>query len=1128
MKKNTIILWIIYFLFPSYGWCALPDFDVVFSTSNNVIDVDNNKSESTVISHTSGGAVLKIAINGTPAFLVASFGQPFSGRAFSATAEVDLMRDADNALSTGSEFLKNENIYRKVLLDAKGAPAYECLLGADGVCHYSESDLRKAEELYRRLLSINPFVTEAVEGIINSRLATAKKGNIVWDLRRRDQLRFRLRKIGDTINDKKDILNAEIGILKQISDIQKGSIALLMELFSDQMYNGPGMLLRNEITLKNSEVVNETLKLIFSTATRYAEAELQLGQKRLLLNFFNQGESTNVDSRAFALSELAIASTYVTELIRLLNPYINDDLYTTSEMLRLASFQPKFDARINLIEQGYNPFGFLNEFVPFVASNDYENNLMTFSSIKSIAETAVNDAKDKEKEAEVNEDKWINFAKDNSDYEQRLVDNQLSYTQRIKSLVGTVIVNGAEEPDVYTFLFPDKDIDGDSVTERDKERENLRVNNGFEFTSKGQMSEQWGIIESGETRVKKAFNELEDVFRKIVIYEETGSKIAGHLAGAKDAIFNLIKENGEKTGVLIRQRGRLEAAAQREIGHQNQLSSFYSTIADIGGTVASVITPKKSNNGIGHPVTENSDSSVSNQPEFLPIAIAVGTAIVNGIAQYNAAGSSAKTLENLANDIANIDAEINEINYMERANIHAIELDTQKNTEIERVRQQVQLTMLEQANRAFDLSIAHRDLKREIDNLTNKIDEVGTLVSDFNRLTNLLKKHQSGLSIGWEEDDVRDVLTNYVLIADKAFSRAQVWCFIALRALDYYANKEPEANGQPNVLIKTLYERLYVARRAEDLSDLLTDMETTTKAPEIIFSQGSTSCGERGVLSLKYDVMVPTLVSYDVNGKPLDGGVNSEETFQYLDPLNGQFYKGVRAYQAVFREFLRKGLTKQNNFRKLNLTFGTDLFPRHSNLGIFSSNPFYVASATTAKVIGFSNSNCTSGNVQGIQLNLVGSLGISQNPRVRVSQLGNSYLKHTAWTINDFNNQRRLINPLRNMRVFSAYKQILPTWLIGDIKSTTIKERPISNKVETVFRALINNADVPGGRSLAFTDRSVANDRWEIVIDEFESSVNSEFFNKLEEMLNSQVSQNPSSEFLTDIQIKFGWAYRNP
>ncbi|MFO0794929.1 MAG: hypothetical protein U0586_12825 [Candidatus Brocadiaceae bacterium] len=1127
-----LICFIAGFLFPSQAWCEIPQLKIVTATSENIIDVDNKKSQFDGLSHSNGGAVLNTTIGTQAVIMLTSFGQPFAGRAYSTSANGDLLADAESHKDKGAPFIDDDKIYdkifRKVLIekDENGNLDYEHL-GKDenGNPIYDEDELIQAEEYYRCLLNVDPYSQEAVEGILQARLARVRKGNLVWDIRRREQLRLRLTKIEKTSTQ---ILNDEIGILNQISDIQRKSIALLMELYSDTTNpNGPGTLLRGEGTISNPDLVNESMKVIYSTTRRFAEAEYQLGFKRVLLNYFNQGDAGNEQGRAFAVNGLLNASAYITELLRLLNPYFKDDLNGTSDVGQVIGLRNKLDELMRLMNQGYNPFGFLNDFVPFVSGSYENNNLSTFNKMHGIAKDAVDIAKTKEDNARSLEKDFLDFAKDNDEYETRLLETNLSYQQRLKSLIGTMKLPNEveEEADVLTFLFPDKDLDGDGMTERDKARADLIAKEGLTFGSKGEISAQYDTIATAEIRVEESFNEVKNVVSHIKIINDTAQTIAGIIDNENEQVISIIEENGKKVGLLIRQKGRLQEAAIQKLNERQRRDAPLRALLGGASSVLSMF------GGGEMPQYKSGNTELSPEPKCpwcLVALVAVGIGKV--IQDVNSASDSASIQGQLALDTADIDAQINEVNYMERADIQSIQLEAEKQKLMADKLQEIRTVALEQANKSLNVHIAQRDLRREWTVLINKINEVGMLVADSNRMDNLLKKNQNNLTLGWIEGDARDVLTDNVLKADQAFFRAQVWCFVALRALEYYANKPPQGNGQPHIMIMSMYNNLYSARKYDDLYELLSEMQSKADS-DFVFTISTTSCGERGLLSFKYDVLVPALVNYSNNGQPVEGGVSGEDYYRYLDPLSGKLYEGKKAFQAVFRNFLHQGITGTIPNRALKLVFATDLYPRYfDSYGMGGNNPFFFLEGNTAKIIGFSDSNCdgpgVEDNVQGIQVNLTGTLNSSDVKRLSLAQRGNSYLNHMPWSVDDsdFDDNGMLINPLNKVTVYSSYKQIIPTWLIGDIASgTSTAENVIGSDVIGSFRPLVNGAD--GGKTLVFTDRSVANDRWELVILEPQ---NRSFFIKLDNMLASPIPEDPSEDFLTDIQLWIGWAYRNP
>lgn len=1108
------VFWIIFCLIPYRAWSSLPELIFNVSTSENTINLDNQTASFDTVSITSGGGILEADIDDKPTVMVVSFGQPFAGRLSSTTAWGDLISHADTLYGTGAAFLKDEAIFRMGLLKSDDPDDLDNLVNSDGKATYNENHLVKAEEAYRRALFVDPFHDDAVKGILMTRQARAKKGNLVWDIRRRHQLRLRLTDSG--LDTGREVLEEEIDILEEISSYQKDSISLLLELFSDPVFRGPGAALRGEFSIEESDVVDKTLQLLFSSGRRFAETELGIANKRLLLNFFNDGSLQN--SRAYALAELANAHAYLTELMRLVNPFVDESFYETSEVLQLASIQAKQNELAGCVEQGYNPFGFLPDFVPFVTGNEDNNNLSTFNKMYDIAGNAAALAQEKEATAQAQEN---SFAENSAEYRQRLFDTETSYTQRLKTLIGVVVGENEDElPDVFTFLIPDRDLDGDGISERDKERALLTIQSGLQFKSKGQISLQYDNIATTENRVEQALNEIQNVVDEIAIREQTAQDILG----IYDEIAKFIKDNGDDVGLLIRQKGRLQNEAAKRVADKQRNSNLFGQLYE-GGKDAC----EKLKNYFGiKAATANAMQPKDGGITITAIIAIAGTVLStsDSVIGSQAAGDISEIQGQCAEDLANIDAQINEIQAMTNAKIEL----ARGSQELLRTEQEVKILVLKQANLGLNKAIAQRDLDREMKELLNLIDEANTLLIDRTRTIKLAEKNFEGNAIGWVEEDVRDVLTNGVLVADQAFFRAQVWTFIALRALEYYANRPPDASGQPNWQIRCLYEELYEARRGQDLIELLIDMEAKAKS-DFVFTATSVACPVRGLLSLKYDILVPTIVQYGTDGSPTESGVDKEAHYRYIDPSSGQTYEGAQAYLAVFRNVLRQGLKGTKPMRTLTLVFSTDLFPRNPSEGFIGDNPFYIASARNAKIIGFTNSSCTGPglekNVQGIQINMTGKMDEVNGPWIRLAQIGNSYLKHTQWSEEDFDEHGQLIDPLKSITVYSAYKQILPTWLIGDIDHSSSEQEEIGNSVLAVFQGL-RNGQGPAGKTLAFTDRSVANDRWEITIQDIEEAANIVFLDKIEEMLNSPIPESLNEDFLTDIQLWIGWAYRNP
>jgi hypothetical protein len=1120
---------------PCYGICSPPD--IIFSTSENVIDLSDNTSQYNTLALTSGGAVFE----NNPDVMVVSFGQPFAGKAFYQGSDIELSQIAANLYEAATGFLRNDDVIKKGL-DQNGDMISDMdylSIDPNGNPLFSEQKLQQALDLYNTALFINPFNLDAIRGSLKSIQALCLKNNLIWDIKRRNQLRLRLTDSG--MDTGQAVLEKEIEIFEDISVMQKESLVILFEYL-------PRALQLKEFSIDDADLLDQTINIIVSTGRRFADAQIELAHKRLLLNFFNEDSSQNENSRSYATNELGHASEYMANLINIFNSITDFDFQQSSEALKLAVVQSQMNELYHNIGQGYNTFGFLPDFVPFVKGSADNDNLSTFNKMYAISEDAIATAKTKEEVAKSVENK---FAQSNADYQEKSLEIQTSYYQRLKSIIGSVILaDGVEIPDLFTYKVPDIDVNGDGLTCRDEVRNILRDEYGYIFQSKGQIALQYANMDIAETRVESAFEEIKSLVSEIEIREETARKVLG----IQGDIAKLILADGSQIGLLTRQKGDLHKLAADNIAkvqrYSNLFGALFQGILSAFEKIKTIFSDIKNMfgffgnawDGVTNPLSSIKDKITDKVKDgknwvkkkfgFRKRSVTVGTvlaitslgsSVVNGIMGSEASAKISLIQGELSKGLSNIDATILEIQALERAKI----VMAQGHQELLKTEEEVQILALKQARMKLNVYMAMRDVDREMQTILNLMNQADTLILDLSRISELNQKNFDNLAIGWAEDDVRDVLTNSTLIADKAFYRAQVWSFIALRSLEYYANLKPDTNGQPNQMIRSLYNQLYTARRSDDLFELLSTMRAKADS-DFVFTRPGIECPERGLLSLKYDVFVPSIVNYGNDQIEIP----NESNYRYLDKQSGIVYQGKTAYQAMFRNVLRRGFSGTNSKRTLKIAFSTDLFPRYAGGTVIGDNPFFSASGTSAKIIGFTNQNCSGpgiiSNIQGIQINMTGKLDITNGPKITLAQMGNAYLKHSSWKSEDFDENANLIDPLQKINIYSAYRQVLPTWLIGDIEATDFQEEIIGSNVQAVIRVL-RNGQGPAGKTLEFTDRSVANDYWVLTINEIEDSANTLFFNQLEEMLETPLSEESiQNEFLTDIQLWIGWAYRNP
>ena len=348
------------------------------------------------------------------------------------------------------------------------------------------------------------------------------------------------------------------------------------------------------------------------------------------------------------------------------------------------------------------------------------------------------------------------FAADQAEFRQRQLDLEISYGQRLRTLVGDVVVPGQStpEPDIYTFLFPDIDIDGDGVTERDARRAELSAL-GYDFSSgnKGQIAEQYQVVAAAETRADSAVDQMVDLVRRMEAVELEARELAELDQSVAEDIFERITTDGAQISVLIKQRGYLQQAAAdraaRRAKRRSMFGSFFGAAVSIGAAVAT-------------------------GGASIPFTIAAG---VGGIMQ---SASLPSTSGSVAGKVGLIDAQINDIQTLQRADIVVIEAAKQAEAKLIKAKYQVYDLALSQNNLALSYLVAQRDVDRELNMLARQKSEVANLLVDKSRAEAMLRQNNANNYVGWEEVDVRDTLTKSLLIADKALMRAKVWTYITM------------------------------------------------------------------------------------------------------------------------------------------------------------------------------------------------------------------------------------------------------------------------------------------------------------------------------------------------------------
>ena len=459
-----------------------------------------------------------------------SFGQPFAGIAYFPDIIKNLGDIANSKLNTSTPFYLNKNI-------TKGNENLDLGPGLD----FDEETLVEAERLYVSMIHANPFDEKGVKGLMEARIRRPAAYNILTD---RKMLEAFNKKFEQSSYNKsgENILIEEIGILEQASDYALISTDLLFELLADKQYRGIGTYLRGEIPADSqnlSDKTTETLLIMTESIRRYAEVELNLARKNLLLEFMDPYY------RDIALNQLMDLEIYLTEALRALCSISEQCHYSDNGLGILKGLLEKTHAFESEIQQGHNAFGFLNEFVPFlIPSNQQTNHADNVNRAIEFAKILLDDACSYQTLAQEN---LNTFNNDDKEYREKATALSISYKNRLKSLCGIIensLVSDPDdrfEPDIFTYAVED-------VSERQLLISKLPGSR--KLKSYGEIAIQYQNIQNSDDRVEQAINEMDNLIKEMGIHQEAGNKLA---EGRKN-LAELVLANGEKIALLTRQK----------------------------------------------------------------------------------------------------------------------------------------------------------------------------------------------------------------------------------------------------------------------------------------------------------------------------------------------------------------------------------------------------------------------------------------------------------------------------------------------------------------------------------------------------------------------------------------------
>ena len=1008
-----------------------------------------------------------------------SFGHPFAGIAYLPCLNKNLGGIAEKDLDKSTSFYFNKNI-------TKGNEFLDIGPGLD----FDEKSLINAERYFVSLIHANPFNENGVTNLMKARIRRGTAYNILTD-----------RKILQAFNKKfqqtsfyesgEYFLIEEINLLEEASKYAQKSSDLLFELLADKQYRGIGEYLRGEVqpdTQYLSNKTTETLRLMTESVRRYAEIEMHLARKNLLLEFMD------ADFRKVALNQLMDLEIYLTEAVRALSSISDQRHYSYNGLGVLKGILEKIHSMESGVQQGHNAFGFVNDFVPFlIPSNQQTSHSDNVLRAIDFAQILIEDARSYQLLAQENMNAFNNYDKE---YREKAESLSVSYNSRLKSLCGiienkgVVVPDDRFEPDIFTYPI-----------ENISERENLvsRLPGSRRLRSFGEIAIQHQNIQNADDRIKQAINEMGNLVKEMEIHQEAGSKLA---EGRKN-LAELVLANGQKIALLTRQKGILQKEAIINNARLQKRSQKMNMFRNIAYNIIDFI-----------PVNKTKKISDKNfESALFKLMFDNYFDILSGIEQYRSIQESANIQGDLAVAQADIDATILEIRAMEQAEVHFQAMRDQ----LIRTEEQLKVLALRMANLQIQIRIAERDMIQQEIRLGNMFAEVDSLLASYAKQMRLADEHYN---LAWLRPDHRAAMNHYQYDAEESFFRAQCGTYIAVRALEYYLNE--------CIKIDDIYEMLYTSRRVENLEMVLTEVKARiSEAPLFV----DVMCPGNNILSLKYDLLSSTDFEMCESGTGEICNIYNEDMFTYYDKYHNRLLRGRKAYNAAFRDFLRDNYNPEEGKEVLEFTFSTDILPRRdislppgmSEPYEVRNNPlFYSHEATGQVILGFEPPNCKDPSqppYQGISINFTSPFNELRKRTyvIELSQVGNMTLRSSS--------REKKYNPddpTEGLIVYSTYQQKFPIFLHP---RDDFDYMEIGSYRKALLSPRINN-DVVGtpNLTLAFTDRSVANDQWIFRMYPIDAD-NRKFLDDLDKALDEAITD-PGEDFnfISDIQFRLGWS----
>jgi hypothetical protein len=498
----------------------------------------------------------------------------------------------------------------------------------------------------------------------------------------------------------------------------------------------------------------------------------------------------------------------------------------------------------------------------------------------------------------------------------------------------------------------------------------------------------------------------------------------------------LVQTNGEKIAGIDLQKGEVQAQADLQIAQEQ--SDAAKEQAHRSSWLGVIATVRAA---LAARFTAGASLAVAIGAGFSSGANAYST-VANAYQSAATATAIGNVQANTARQLAAFDAQVEKIKTDERAALQYMQADET----LLRLSENLNSLRLQASSQELQIQLAAQNVDQERNKLANLLARAGYLLQQYSRSVNLLDSKPEFA------DDLLIARNKEIQQADDAFLLAQQWAFLAAQAFAYKDNSQ-------NTSAPSYVRSVLAARNTASLGSVLMTIKNANASVLLATYTNAPN----------FDI-VPFSVRNDFVQANLTQGSGTNTDYVSYEP--NAFGNSSAASKAAWVDYLKSHIrTNQFGSVFLQIDFSTTL--GRLTINGYQRNPLWKCDNFGGLL--FSGKDQNENLYKGVQISVTTS-GLSfTDPRgasagfwVHLSQIGTSSIRRVG-----FGNQTG--DPTRATRFFNF------------------------GAFSVEFTASANNLNGSPG-SDAFSERSPANDHWQLVINADEAGNNSALLTHLDQL----------------------------